>query len=107
MPGGLAKPVWLPLQFAKPTISRQSFFRRPAHTPASLDTESRGSQLALTCWTWQLLQGRQTATEKSEQTREVFAEENSEEVGKLAPIVESVRERVSELVAQWPEHATL
>ena len=75
--------------------------------PASLDTESRGSQLALTCWTWQLLQGRQTATEKSEQTREVFAEENSEEVGKLAPIVESVRERVSELVAQWPEHATL
>ena len=77
--------------------------------PASLDTEARGAQLALTCWTWKRLQGRAVdATGGREHaTREVFAEENSEEVGRLAPLIESIGSRVRDLLAQFPEHATL
>ena len=38
---------------------------------------------------------------------EVFSEENSEEVGRLVPIVDAIHTRVAELLLQWPEHATL
>ena len=53
--------------------------------PASLDTEARGAQLAMTCWTYQRVQGRALdITGGGEQmTREVFAEENNEEAGRL------------------------
>ena len=79
--------------------------------PASLDVEARGSQLALTCLAWQKLQGR-SAPEGAEAdggraTREVFSEENSEEVARLAPILESIAGRTRELLQQWPDHAGL
>ena len=76
--------------------------------PAAMDTQARGAQLTLTCWTWQRLQGRATDSLDAEATSvALFSEENHEEVGRLIPIVDSIATRVAELLLQWPEHSTL
>jgi hypothetical protein len=80
--------------------------------PASLDLDARGAQLALTCLTWRKLRGLEADAEgavasDSRGTREVFSEENSDEVARLAPLLESIATRCRELLHQWPEHAAL
>ena len=78
--------------------------------PASLDDEARGSQLAVACSSWQELRGGEAGAGvggTSAGTRELFHEENSAEVARLLPTLESLTARARELLEQWPEHAGL
>ena len=76
--------------------------------PASLDVDARGAQLALTCLTWQRLQGRTDQDGSTSRTpQDILSEGNSEEVGRFAPLVESIGAHAKRLLLQFPGHASL